>query len=84
MQGTEQKTGNRCIALQGKVGQQVRCTIYENRPSPCRNFQAAYEHGIPNKRCNEARMAHQLKPLDPTSSTPIGRISPGDDLEIIP
>ncbi|MCR6653274.1 MAG: YkgJ family cysteine cluster protein [Cellvibrionaceae bacterium] len=33
MKGTNQKDP-RCAALLGNVGEQVRCTIYENRPSP--------------------------------------------------
>jgi hypothetical protein len=28
----------RCIALYGTPGQRVQCTIYERRPSVCRNF----------------------------------------------
>src|SRR5687768_5750259 len=26
----------RCLALLGRVGQRVRCSIYHERPSPCR------------------------------------------------
>ncbi len=63
MKGTLEKSGNRCIALGGKIGKTVGCTVYSNRPSPCRKFQASYADGKPNKRCDEARAAHGLKPL---------------------
>ena len=63
MKGTLYKNGNRCTALAGKVGKSVGCTIYSNRPSPCRNFQYSYADGKPSKRCDEARAAHGLKPL---------------------
>jgi len=65
MKGTEEKRINRCIALDGKIGSRTSCTIYENRPSPCRNFTASFESGSRNKRCDEARCAHHLKPLTP-------------------
>lgn len=32
--------GGTCVALQGVVGQRVRCTIYEQRPIACRAFAA--------------------------------------------
>ena len=63
MKGTLNKSGNRCVALSGKIGKRVGCTIYANRPSPCRNFQYSYADGKPNKRCDEARAAQGLKPL---------------------
>jgi Fe-S-cluster containining protein len=63
MSGTTEKKGNRCVALQGRVGENATCQIYENRPSPCRAFSASYVDGKQNKRCNEAREAHGLKPL---------------------
>ncbi len=64
MKGTQEKNGNRCVALQGKVGKCVSCAIYTNRSTPCRRFQASYTDGKPNKRCDEARAAHGLKPLN--------------------
>jgi Fe-S-cluster containining protein len=63
MKGTNQKRGGHCIALEGRVGRRVACGIYPNRPSPCRAFPASYENGKQNKRCDEARAAHGLKPL---------------------
>ena len=44
----------RCAALWGQIGQQVRCGIYEWRPSPCREFEA----GSP--ACLRVRRAHGL------------------------
>ena len=32
-------TNNRCVGLVGLVGQSCRCSVYERRPSPCREFE---------------------------------------------
>ena len=61
--GTDQKHKPKCTALGGKIGEFVYCTIYENRPTPCRNFMASYENGYHNPRCDEARAKHGLRPL---------------------
>jgi Fe-S-cluster containining protein len=45
---------NRCVALGGCVGEQVTCSIYENRPLGCRKFQPGSE------LCKEARVAANL------------------------
>ena len=42
---------NRCVALQGEVGNCVSCAIYEARPAACRNFQKG------SQLCLEARKA---------------------------
>ncbi len=63
MKGTEVKHQNKCAALGGRIGKNAHCTIYENRPTPCRNFRASYEDGSHNPRCDEARKAHGLAPL---------------------
>jgi len=63
MKGTEVKHQNKCIALSGRIGKDGHCTIYENRPTPCRNFTASYENGRHNPRCDEARKGHGLRPL---------------------
>lgn len=47
----------RCIALAGEVGVAVNCTIYDLRPSPCREFDT--EHAA----CNRARQRCGLPPL---------------------
>ena len=63
MQGTTAKHRPRCVALSGRIGEEVGCRIYESRPSPCRAFAASFEDGKKNPRCDEARIAHGLKPL---------------------
>ncbi|TVR44206.1 MAG: YkgJ family cysteine cluster protein [Planctomycetota bacterium] len=55
----------RCSALAGIVGGACRCTIYQQRPSPCRDLQASYENGLPSPGCDRARAAHGLPPLTP-------------------
>lgn len=62
MKGTNGKT-RRCIALTGTVGQAVRCAIYSQRPSPCREFPVYLEDGRPNPKCNELRAQVGLPPL---------------------
>ncbi len=57
----------RCIALQGNIGEFVYCSIYERRASVCREFPAAWEAGIPNDRCDNARIAWGLPPLTSNS-----------------
>lgn len=63
MKGTEAKPA-RCTALLGDVGSQVRCTIYENRSSTCREFAMHGEGGLRNDDCNRARAHYGLPPLD--------------------
>lgn len=63
MKGTNTKHNNKCIALKGKVGESVACGIYANRSSVCRRFEASYETGQRNERCDEARAKHGLPPL---------------------
>lgn len=63
MRGTESKHSPKCSALSGKVGDFVSCKIYDNRPSPCRNFEASFENGTHKPRCDEARKKHGLEPL---------------------
>jgi len=55
----------RCIALQGEIGKEVACSIYERRASVCRDFTASYSNGQPNEHCDRARFAHGLPPLKP-------------------
>ena len=40
---------NRCIALDGKVGESVCCKIYNDRPNSCRQFEQGSD------LCKEAR-----------------------------
>ena len=62
MKGTDEGPP-RCIALAGEVGQSVRCTIYENRPGPCRDFAPYAGLGIGEAGCARARQRHGLVPL---------------------
>ncbi|MBN1562214.1 MAG: YkgJ family cysteine cluster protein [Anaerolineae bacterium] len=68
MRGTNQQPP-RCAALLGEIGSAVRCTIYENRPSPCREFGIDWTaEGLrftPEDlaRCTHARAAWGLPPL---------------------
>lgn len=55
----------RCVALSGKIGESVQCSIYENRPSCCRGFSASYENGQRNRRCDKARLSKGLRALEP-------------------
>lgn len=48
----------RCAALEGEVGQAVRCAAYPVRPGPCRELEPGSD------ACNKARRRHGLAPLD--------------------
>ena len=54
-----------CIALEGTIGDAVRCTIYEARPSPCRELRMSWEDGTHSPQCDKARLRHGLPPLTP-------------------
>ncbi|MEJ2508519.1 MAG: YkgJ family cysteine cluster protein [Gammaproteobacteria bacterium] len=60
----------RCVALHGTVGDTLRCSIYDDRPSPCRDFVPSWQDGRPNPRCDEARAAYGLAPLPDPCSPP--------------
>jgi Fe-S-cluster containining protein len=62
MSGTNQKQA-RCVGLEGEPGVSTRCSIYENRPSPCREFAMSGEEGQVNEACNRARARVGLPPL---------------------
>lgn len=64
MKGTDQ--GNpHCVALVGEVGKNVACSIYERRPSCCRNVKPSYENGRADAQCDKARVLKGLAPLTP-------------------
>jgi uncharacterized protein len=63
MRGTEWKPA-RCGALEGAIGLRVRCTIYATRPSACRELEPSWRNGMHNERCDRARIAHGLPPLE--------------------
>lgn len=56
LRGTDEASP-RCAALVGEVGVAVACSIYEGRPSPCREFDT--DHAA----CARARRRHGLPPL---------------------
>ncbi len=62
MQGTNSKSP-RCNALDGEIGNAVSCSIYLNRPSPCREFDQSGENGLRNEACDRARERYGLPPL---------------------
>lgn len=47
----------RCVALAGEVGKAVVCSIYDGRPSPCREFDTS------DDACARARRNHGLPAL---------------------
>jgi Fe-S-cluster containining protein len=55
----------RCESLEGVIGETVGCAIYEQRSSPCREFDASWVYDEHNPRCDTARAAHGLPPLTP-------------------
>jgi len=63
MKGTEHGQG-RCIALRGEIGScNVHCSIYERRPSPCREFEPWLTDGSPEPDCQRVRALFGLPPL---------------------
>lgn len=70
MQGTD-RAAPRCVALRGDIGREVRCAIYDFRPSPCRDYEPHGRCGSDNAECNAARLRHGLAPLpDPPLPDP--------------
>jgi hypothetical protein len=63
-------TPPRCSALEGCIGKAVSCSIYAQRPSPCREFEASWVNGLHSERCDQARSAHGLPPLEPPARKP--------------
>jgi hypothetical protein len=45
----------RCLALRGRVGSQVTCTIYADRPTPCRSVESGSD------LCRRYRRARGLR-----------------------
>ncbi|GAB2499895.1 YkgJ family cysteine cluster protein [Arenimonas alkanexedens] len=64
MRGTE-SSPTRCAALAGTVGDDGHCSIYAQRPPPCRALVPAWEDGQASPQCDKARLAHGLLPLTP-------------------
>ena len=65
MKGTEMG-GGRCISLRGELGQPgIHCAIYENRPTPCREFDIWMPDGSPNPDCQRLRLGLGLPAVPP-------------------
>ena len=63
MLGTDCKSP-RCTALEGEVGKAVSCSIYEQRSSTCREFEASWTDDQHNPDCDKARLAFGLLPVE--------------------
>jgi uncharacterized protein len=61
----DNSSGLRCVALAGTIGHLAHCTIYPQRPSPCRELSASFEDGTRNDQCERARIRHGLAALTP-------------------
>jgi Fe-S-cluster containining protein len=46
-----------CVALEGEIGKEVNCRVYENRPRMCRQFEAGSD------RCRAVRRAYNIEPF---------------------
>ncbi|CAJ50459.1 conserved hypothetical protein [Bordetella avium 197N] len=81
MKGTEQG-GGRCTSLRGELGQPgIHCAIYENRPTPCREFEMWQPDGSPNPDCQRLRARLGLAPLQArpdAENDPQGPSTPSD------
>jgi Fe-S-cluster containining protein len=78
MMGTDQRHP-RCIALHGDVGASVWCSIYERRPSVCREVVPSGHDGMPNAWCDSARAIWGLPPLGSCSDQrgdPLANLNP--------
>ena len=60
MKGTE-SGGKACIALSHSAGQGYRCSIYTDRPSPCREFNILNTDGTENEDCKRLRLRVNLR-----------------------
>jgi Fe-S-cluster containining protein len=55
----------RCDALMGDLGGSVACSLYDRRPSPCRELTPSWARGAAEEGCDRARVRHGLAPLSP-------------------
>ncbi len=65
----------RCIALAGTVGTAAHCRIYPQRPGPCREVEASWEHGRASDQCDRARIRHGLPVLTPADWVPASALA---------
>lgn len=74
MLGTDCKP-TRCVGLIGEVGSTVQCSIYDQRSSTCREFDASWANGEANVDCDAARAAFGLPALLPELDMPYKQIA---------
>ena len=55
-----------CAALEGTCGKFTTCTVYADRPSPCRDFEPSWEFGRANPHCDAARISEGMRKLRPS------------------
>ncbi len=93
MRGTNRKEP-RCIALEGEIGQAVRCGIYEKRSTSCRDFEVDFIDGKvvagaeDYERCTRARTKWGLPPIEvdilrPAATVPLNRTEPTPKMETV-
>ena len=76
MRGTE-RGGGRCIALVGTLGQPgIACTIYADRPTTCREFDAWLADGTPDPDCQRVRAAIGLPALPARPAAELPGVNP--------
>jgi uncharacterized protein len=64
MKGTERFMQKRCAALEGTVGVNVACRVYDQRPSNCRSFPGSWEFKSGgNPLCDRARAVYGMVPF---------------------
>lgn len=64
IKGTEQGAASGgCVLLRHDVEQGYRCSQYELRPSPCREFNPIEADGTPNETCRRLRQEAGLPDL---------------------
>lgn len=61
----------RCLALAGELGREARCTVYAQRPVPCRELQPG------DAKCIHARHAHALPPIAASEQRRAASVRPG-------
>jgi Fe-S-cluster containining protein len=70
MKGTE-SGGKACIALKHSAEYGYRCSIYTDRPSPCREFNILHADGTENEDCKNYvfKLVFPCKVLKPNALT---------------
>lgn len=56
LKGMEVFRKGRCDSLDGEIGKYVSCSVYEDRPNICRDYQRVLPNGKINPRCVQARL----------------------------